>query len=100
MKQLRLVLGLAFIPLCALLGSFIPIGTGSGIIIGLVLGVALSYLFLTYGPGGKKSPFPTSYYLAQQHEVNGGLNEQAIVSATLSSREAARPTLEGPYPRH
>ena len=99
MKQLRLVLGLALIPLCAWLSSFVPLGTGSGVIIGLVLGVALSYLFLTYGPGRKKSPFPTSYYLNHQHEVNGGLNEQAIVNATLSSREAASPNLEALYPR-
>jgi hypothetical protein len=41
MKHLRLALGLALIPLCALLGSVVPIGTGSGTIIGLVLGVAL-----------------------------------------------------------
>ena len=99
MKQLRLVLGLALIPLGAWLGSFVPLGTGSGIILGLVLGVVLSYLLLTYGPGRKKSPFPTSYYLNHQHEVNGGLNQQAIVNATLSSREAARPNVEGPFPR-
>jgi hypothetical protein len=99
MKHLRLVLGLALIPLCALLGSIVPIGTGSGTVIGLVLGIALSYLFLTYGPGRKKSQLPTSYYLDHQHEVNGGVNQQAIENTTLSAREAARPNLEGPYPR-
>jgi hypothetical protein len=99
MKQLKLVLGLALISLCTWLGSFVPLGTGRGIIIGLILGVVLSYFFLTYGPGRKKSPFPTSYYLNHQHEVNGGLNEQAIVNATLSSREAARSNLGGPYQR-
>jgi len=99
MKQLRLVLGLALIPLCVWLGNFVPLGTGSGIIIGLVLGGVVSYLFLTYGPGHKKSPLPTSYYLNHQHEINGGLNEQAIVNATLSGREAARSNLGGPYQR-
>jgi hypothetical protein len=99
MKHLRLVLGLALIPLCAVLGSFVPIGTGSGTIIGLVVGIALSYLFLAYGPGRKKSQLPTSYYLNHQHEVNGGVNQQAIENTTLSAREAARPNLEGPYPR-
>ncbi len=99
MNHLRLVLGLALIPLCALLGSIVPIGTGSGTVIGLVLGIALSYLFLTYGPGRKKSHLPTSYYLDHQHEVNGGVNQQAIENTTLSAREAARPNLEGPYPR-
>jgi hypothetical protein len=99
MKHLRLILGLALIPLCALLGSFVPIGTGSGTIIGLVVGIVLSYLLLTYGPGRKKSPLPTSYYLTHQHEVNGGVNQQAIENTTLRAREAARPNLEGPYPR-
>lgn len=101
MKQLRLVLGLALIPLCAVLGSFVPLGTGSGTIIGLVVGIALSYLFLTYGPGRKKSQLPTSYYLTQQHEVNGGVNQQVIENMTLSAREAARPPFsEGPYEGH
>jgi hypothetical protein len=99
MKHLRLVLGLALIPLCALLGSFVPIGTGSGTIIGLILGIALSSLFLTYGPGRKKSPLPTSYFLNHQHEVNGGVNQQAIENTTLNAREAARPPWEGPSPR-
>ena len=99
MKQLRLILGLALIPLCALLGSFVPIGPGSGTIIGLVVGIALSYLFLTFGPGRKKSPLPTSYYLTHQHEVNGGVNQQVIENTTLSAREAARPNLEEPYTR-
>ena len=100
MKQLRLAFGLALIPLCAWLGSFIPVGTGSGIIIGLILGIVLSYLFLTYGPGRKKSQFPTSYYLNHQHEVNGGYNEQAIEKITLNTRKAALPKLERPYQRH
>lgn len=99
MRHLRLILGLALIPLCALLGSVVPIGTGSGTTIGLVVGIALSYLFLTYGPGRKQSQLPTSYDLNHQHEVNRGVNQQAIENATLSAREAARPNLEGPYPR-
>ncbi len=99
MRHLRLILGLALIPLCALLGNFVPIGAGSGIIIGLVLGIALSYLFLTYGPGRNKSQLPTSYYLNHQHEVNGGVNQQAIENTTLNAREAARPNLEDPYLR-
>ncbi len=99
MKHLRVILGLALIPLCALLGSFVPIGTGSGTLIGLVIGMALSYLFLTYGPGRKKSHLPTSYYLNHQHEVNGGVNQEAIENATLSARETERPHVEGPYPR-
>ena len=99
MKHLRLVLGLALIPFSALLGRLVPIGRGDGIFIGLVLGIVLSYLLLTYGPGRKKSQLPTSYYLNHQHEGNSGVNQEAIENATLSAREAERPHLEGPYPR-
>ena len=91
MKRFRLIFGLALIPLCALLGSFVPIGRGSGILIGLVLGIALSYIFLTYGPGHKKSQLPTSYYLDQHHQVNGGVNQDAVEINTLSAREASQP---------
>ena len=63
MKHFRLIFGLALIPMCAFLGSFVPIGKGgSGIIIGLVVGIALSYFFLTYGPDHKKNQLPISYY--------------------------------------
>ncbi len=76
MKHLRVVLGLALILLCALLGSFVPLGTGSGTIIGLVLGSALAYLFLTHGPGRKTSQLPTSCDLNYRHQVNGGVNQK------------------------
>jgi hypothetical protein len=99
MKQLRLILGLALIPLCAWLGSFVPIGAGSGTLIGVVGGMALCCLLLAYGPGRNKSPLPTSYYLTHQHDVNGGVNQQAIENATLSAREAARAPWERPFPR-
>jgi hypothetical protein len=92
MKHLRVVFGLALIPLCTWFGSVVPVGTGSGIVIGFVLGMTLSYLFLTYGPGHPKSQFPTSYYLSHQHQVNGGVNQQVIENATLSAREAAQPS--------
>ena len=90
MKRLRLVFGLALIPLCIVIGSFIRIGDGSGVIVGLVLGIVLSYFFLTYGPGsGKKSPLPTSSYLNQHHQVNGGANQQTIENESVRAREAA-----------
>src|SRR6266699_7249776 len=55
MKHLRIILGLTLIPLCAFLGSFVPIAGGNGMIIGFFLGIAFSCLFLTYGPGPSSS---------------------------------------------
>lgn len=83
MKQLRVIFGLALVPLCAWLGSFVHIGTGNGIVIGFVLGIVLSYLFFAYGPGHRKRQLPTSYYLNNQNQDNGGFNQQAIDIATV-----------------
>jgi hypothetical protein len=99
MNYLRILLGLSLIPLCTWLGSCIPIATGNGTIIGLVLGIALSSLFFAYGPGHNKSQLPTSYWLSQRDQDNGGINQQAIENTTLSGREAAQPPLERPDPR-
>lgn len=88
MKLLRLLLGLACLPLCVFIGSLIPIGAGNGLIVGLFLGIVLSCLFFMYGPG-KKGPFPTSYYLNQYHQMNGGVNRRAIENNTLSAWETA-----------
>lgn len=89
MKLLRGIFGLALVPLCVLLGSFIPIGAGSGLVIGLVVGIVLSYLFFTYGPGHRKSQLPTTYYLQHQHQFNGGANEQTFTNGTLGAQESA-----------
>ena len=74
MKHFRLIVGLVLIPIGAFLGSFVPIGTGSGIILGFVVGIALSYLFLIYGPGHKKNQLPTSYYLNHDQHLNPQLD--------------------------
>jgi hypothetical protein len=70
MKYFRLIFGLALIPIGAFLGSFVPIGKGSGIIIGFVVGFALSCLFLIYGPGHKKNQLLNSYYLKRDQQLN------------------------------
>ncbi len=89
MKHLRIILGLTLIPLCAFLGSFVPIAGGNGMIIGFFLGIAFSCLFLTYGPGHRKSQLPTASYLNHDHQANSGVNQQAIEIKTVSIREAA-----------
>lgn len=98
MKYLREVSGLALIPLCAWLGSFVHFGAGSGIVIGFVLGIVFSCIFLSYGPGSKKSQLPTTYYLSQQHQVNGGVNKEAIEEYTLRAQEAAPAPMESLTP--
>ncbi|MBA2680569.1 MAG: hypothetical protein H0U76_19505 [Ktedonobacteraceae bacterium] len=92
MKHLRLLFSLALVPLCTFLSSFIAIRAGSAVFIGLVVGIALSYLFFTYGPSHSKDKYPKSYYLNQQHQLNGGVNQQVMEDATLHSQEAAQMT--------
>jgi hypothetical protein len=93
MKHFRLIFGLVLIPISAFLGSFIPIGTGSGILIGFVVGIVLSYLFLIYGPGHKKNQLPTSYYLNHLHQLNGGMNKQAIEDTASGAQAEDRSPL-------
>jgi hypothetical protein len=89
MKHFRLIFGLVLIPIGAFLGSCVPFGTGSGIFLGLIVGIALSYLFLTYGPGHKKNHFPTSSYLNHDQQLNGGMNQQAIENTASGAHEEA-----------
>ncbi len=91
MKYVRWFFGLALIPLCTLLGSFIAIGTGNGMVVGFVLGIVFSYLFFSYGPGHKKQQLPTTYTLDHRHDENGGANQSAVEQATLRAREAGNP---------
>ncbi|HLX57892.1 MAG TPA: hypothetical protein VKR83_12785 [Ktedonobacteraceae bacterium] len=87
MKYLKLVFGLALIPIGVLLGSFVPIGAGSGILIGFLVGIVLSYFFLTYGPGRKKSQLPGSYYLNHDQQLNGGINQRAMEDIASGAHE-------------
>ena len=102
MKHLRVLFGLALIPLCAWMGSLVSIGGGSGVVLGAVLGMTLSFLFLTYGPGRANSRYPSSYYLDHDHQLNGGVNQQAIDNTASGAREADRSPLiyiQPPPPR-
>jgi len=89
-KQFRVILGLALIPVCTIVGGFIPIGGGSAAFIGLIIGIACSFVFLNYGPGSKKNTLPTSYYLGHQHQMNGGVNQQVIENGMLGALEATQ----------
>ena len=80
MKYLRLVFGLALLPLCTWLGSLVPFGTGSGIVIGFFLGMVLSYLYLYL-----------TYSSSHQQQVNGEENQQARETNTFNVWEAAPP---------
>ena len=78
MKHLTILFDLALIPLCAFLGSLVPIGAGNGFVLGLFLGIVLLCLILTYGSGRKKTRFSTSYYLNQHHQDNAGTNQEVV----------------------
>ena len=95
-----MILGLGLIPLCIIVGSFIPIGGGSAMFIGFIVGIALSYVFFTYGPGRKKNALPTTYYLSQQQQLNGGVNQHAVDVSTLSAHEAVSPPVHHPHGFH
>lgn len=78
MKYLKLILGLALIPLGIFIGSFIHLGRGTGAIIGGILGGVLCCVL-----------FWGSYSLDEQHRVSRNVNKEALDEKLLSVQEAS-----------
>ena len=86
MRRLKIVIGLALIPLGVLLGSFLPLGGGSAAIIGGLVGLVLCCVFLSL-PTKHAVTGPTAFRTTSQHQDNGGLNQRAIEQATLMAQQ-------------
>jgi predicted RND superfamily exporter protein len=77
MQYRKIALGMGLLVVCIVVGAFIPIGTGSAVLIGFVVGLVLCYgvlyqkRFWTTSPGG------------------GEVNQKAIQEKTLNIQEAA-----------
>lgn len=75
MRYAKIALGVGLLVLCVVVGAFIPIGSGSAIVIGGVVGLALCYWVLY-----QKRFWTTA--------LGGGeVNQQAIQEKTLDMQE-------------
>ena len=70
MKRIKLIGGLALIPLGVFIGSFISIGYGNGAIIGGIIGGLLWCILNWSGPW--------NYSLDEQHQIDSNVNKEAI----------------------
>lgn len=77
-KYLKVMLGLALIPLGIFVGSFIHLGRGTGAILGGIIGVILCCVL-----------FWGTYSLEEQHRVRDNVNKQAIDDALLRVQESS-----------
>jgi hypothetical protein len=81
MKYMKVIVGLALIPLGVLIGSFISIGGGSVAIFGGILGGILCYILLY------RLHWRGSDSLNEQYQLNN-VDEQSIENTVRSVNEA------------
>ncbi|HEY7350544.1 MAG TPA: hypothetical protein VH599_19705 [Ktedonobacterales bacterium] len=80
MRYAKGILGVVSFGVCVVVGTFIPIGNGSAVVIGAVVGLFLCYLVLS-----RKRLWFTS---SEADGDSGEVNERAIREKTPSIQEA------------
>lgn len=79
MRYAKSILGLGVFVLCVVVGAFIPIGGGSAIVIGCLVGMILCYLVLS-----QKRFWSNS---SGADDGSGEVNQKAIQEKTLDIQE-------------
>ncbi len=85
---IKFIAGLGLIVLGGIIGSFIPIGTGSGAIIGCIIG-AVGFCYLISRPQNSKNRFWSfSSGKNERQQLTPDISQKDIENATLAAREA------------
>jgi hypothetical protein len=77
MRYAKIALGLGVFVVCVVVGAFIPIGGGSAVLIGGVVGLVLCYLVLSQ-----------KRFWSSASGASGDVDEQALRQKTLGMQEA------------
>ncbi|HEU5367947.1 MAG TPA: hypothetical protein VFU69_05770 [Ktedonobacterales bacterium] len=77
MRYAKIALGLGVFAVCVVVGVFIPIGGGSAVLIGAVVGLVLCYLVLSQ-----------KRFWSGTSGASGDVDERAISQKTLGMHEA------------
>jgi hypothetical protein len=87
-RYLNVLLGLGPVVLGLVVGWLIPIGQGSAVVMGFVIGCAVGYLLVYSRPGRQMQLWITSPNQSKEQHLTGEFDQRVIDANTQSAREA------------
>ena len=88
-RYLNVLLGLGPVVLDLVVGWFIPIGQGSAVVFGGVLGITIGYLLVYSRPGKQVQLWLSSSNQSKEQYLAGEIEQRVIDINTHSAKEAA-----------
>ena len=88
-RYLNVLLGLGPVVLGLVVGWFIPIGQGSAVVFGGVLGITIGYLLVYSRPGKQVQLWLSSSNQSKEQYLAGEIEQRVIDINTHSAKEAA-----------
>ena len=88
-RYVNVLLGLGPVVLGLVAGWFIPIGQGSAVVFGGVIGIAIGYLLVYSRPGKQVQLWLSSSNESQEQHIAGQIEQRVIDVNTHGAKEAA-----------
>lgn len=88
-RYVNVLLGLGPVVLGLVAGWFIPIGQGSAVLFGGVLGITIGYLLVYSQPGRQVQLWLSSSTESNEQHLSGEIEQRVIDINTHSAKEAA-----------
>lgn len=87
-RYVNVLLGLGPVVIGLVVGWFIPIGQGSAVVFGGVLGITIGYLLVYSRPGKQMQLWLSSSNQSKEQHLAGEIEQRVIDINTQSAREA------------
>jgi hypothetical protein len=88
-RYVNVLLGLGPVALGLVIGWFIPIGQGSAVVFGGVIGITIGYLLVYSRPGKQMQLWFSSSTESKEQHLAGDIEQRVIDINTHSAKEAA-----------
>jgi hypothetical protein len=88
-RYVNMLLGLGPVVIGLVVGWFIPIGQGSAVVFGGVLGISVGYLLVYSRPGKQMQLWLSSSNQSKEYHLAGEIEQRVIDINTHSAKEAA-----------
>lgn len=88
-RYVNVLLGLGPVALGLVVGWFIPIGQGSAVVFGGVIGITIGYLLVYSRPGKQVQLWLSSSTESNEQHLAGDIEQRVIDINTHSAKEAA-----------